>query len=258
MSIIPAVLLWLAVAIPALGNGSLDLPSQAACCVVERLDGLVAARLPLFFTILQDWVAEQRIMQCKTPLSKDIGSGLGLPRFRWPETSEYVSLRAQPDLGVLTIGAPPFEVPTYLRPDRIRSEPKAFIAFVYIAYDPRLSAILYYVVGDEFESIGYISGVTRPPLGTPEINLRTLTAPAGHTISNDLVLSAVRGLPSLDEVTRRYGKPARLRQVCGFWQVHYLGPSQHSSHLGLPYQTSISLAYSSTGRLRAFVLTQGE
>jgi len=260
MRALPLLLfLVLVFGMPANGAGPAELTSsRITCCTIANLDARIAAGAPSLDS-LQRWLSQQTIMQCKTPLSDEIGAELNLPNSRFSD-GNWISVRKRLDLGVPTYRSPPFRVPPYLLHSMIhhavgKLDRPPFV--LYLAYDPALRAVLYYQIGNEFESIGYISGVTAPPVGTPQIKLRNVIKSA-RVVPGDLLRDAVRGLPSYDDMTRRYGKPKNMHPQCGLLQLGFVGPKDGSYNPNRPNLTFADLAYSPEGTLRAFDLVEAE
>jgi len=141
-----------------------------------RSDHPLAPGAPPFASV-QHWLADQAFMKCKTTLSNEIGASFGLPAFLFP--SGFNSVTAHP-IPELLFRSPPLRTPSYLlksllRYDMGKAAPQPFA--LYLAYDPEVKAAVYYLVGNEFESIGYFSSITEPPTGTPRtMVLETLQA----------------------------------------------------------------------------------
>jgi hypothetical protein len=231
--------------------------SQVPCCTIAKVGERPVPGAPSVASV-QQWLAKQTFMQCKSTLSNEIGSEFNLPGFRFP--SEYSSVLKRLDLGIPTFRSPPFQVPPYLSGSLIRRALGKFDRppfVLYLAYDQAIRAVIYYQVGNEFESVGYMADVTPPPDGTPQINLRAVIRLAS-VMPGDLLRDAVRGLPTFAAMTRTYGKPKDLRPQCGLLQLSYIGPRDSSYNPNRPNLPFVDLAYSPEGVLRVFDLVEAE
>ena len=207
------------------------------------------------FDSTRKWLGHQELMGCNSLFGNELGGELLLKNRSFPDPNQFTPLNTQPILGIWALKPPKFSAPPFLRDALVRYEPKKSPGEVYLAYDPILKAVAFKITGNEFDSVGFMIGASAPPAGTPQIDFRVAGRPFPGAAA-DFPIDIARGLPALESVLHRYGKPRLAHRGCGFSEFAYIGPATPISRGGRKFRSWLILVYSPRMQLRGFILAQ--